>query len=462
LTALNSISPRKEQVGANSDTVATAALVGRKERQRRITLAWSTSLLSKASTLAVQALAIPLVYRALGNGGYAAYAAVTASAGLIGILNLGIGGSLVTPIAEAAARQDERRQAALVHGGLAPLAMACVLGSLAIIPAFAVLPLTTLFGKVGDSGSVDLRVAALIAVSATLAAVPLSAITFLRQAYQELHLSNLLGAASNALLCVALLVAAARSTKLAVFVGVFVLVPLVGQALNFGWLLLQRPFLLRTGGRTLWEGSAQLTADGILFLGASFSSVLIYQWPVYWIARTLSAETSSWFAISMQAVVLPLSAAFGLMQPLWPSTADALARKDHHWLDGHIKKGRAAVIVGGVGGLLVMLVFGQVLMRLWLRKPFVLDWPVRGLMGAYFLLATWEYFHVLLALGFGQLRRASSAVIQRSICFAVAVPALTAFGGLRALWCGMCCSILFWSAWRLPRLLHVQEAAPER
>src|ERR1017187_2626554 len=89
----------------------TSAVAHRRQRQQRMVWAWSTSLLSKIVTIGVQLLAVPLVYRALGEGGYAAYAAVTASAGLMGVLNLGIGGSLVTPMAEAAARSDERKQA---------------------------------------------------------------------------------------------------------------------------------------------------------------------------------------------------------------------------------------------------------------------------------------------------------------------------------------------------------------
>ena len=167
----------------------------RRQRTARIRLAWGTSLVSTVTTIAIQVLVIPLIYRSLGEGGYAAYAAITAAAGLIGVLNLGIGGSLVTPIAAAAAEGDKSRQAMLVQAGLLPLIILCLIGTAAVIPAVALLPLKTLLGKVGAGGSpVDLRVAVLIAVSVSLAAVPLSAIDVLRQAFQELHIGNLYGA----------------------------------------------------------------------------------------------------------------------------------------------------------------------------------------------------------------------------------------------------------------------------
>ena len=434
----------------------------RHHRQKRIKLAWGTSLVSKVATIGVQVLAVPLVYRALGQGGYAAYAAVTASAGLIGVLNLGIGGSLVTPIAEAAAKRDERRQTVLVQAGLVPLFLLCVVGSIAVIPIVAFVPLSTLFGRVAATASPDLRVAALIAVSATLAAIPLASVSFLRQAYQELHISNLISAGANLLLLAALLVIAKRSTAVAVFVAAFVLIPLTANALNFGLLFGERPFLLRLDGKTVWEHSRHLLADGIRYVSASFSNVLVYQWPVYWIVRSLPASASSTFAICVQGTILPIGFVLGFFQPLWSSTADAMARADHDWVDRQMRRGRAITMAFGFCAFLTMLLFGERLLHLWLRKPITLDWPVRGLMGAYISLAVWESFHFITALGMGRLREATMAVFQRAIGFAVAVPVLTMIGGAKALWCGMCCSILFWTAWRLPKLLHVQLAAKSR
>jgi O-antigen/teichoic acid export membrane protein len=241
-----------------------------------------------------------------------------------------------------------------------------------------------------------------------------------------------------------------------VFVAVFVLIPLGASAVNLGWLFLQRPFLLRSAGLRAWKDSRHLLADGIRFLGAGFSSILLYQWPVYWIARVMPASSSSWFAICMQAVVLPMASVVGLLMPLWPSTADAVARSDHHWLEVTMRKGRIAVVAAGGCVFLITLLFGEQLLHLWLRKPVTLGWQVRGFMGAYLLLATWEYYYFMLALGLGRLRDAASAVFQRSLVFSIAVPLLTAIGGIPAIWFGMCCSILFWTAWRLPRMLRMQ------
>ena len=436
-----------DQVGRLSEVSAE-----RERRLKGIKLAWGSSLISKVITFGTQALVIPLAYRALGETGFAAYAAVTASASLIGALNLGIGGSLVTPIAESAAKGDERRQAMLLQAGLAPLALLCLIGAMVTIPAAALLPLSRLFGKVGANGGWDLRVAALIAVSATLIAIPLSAIDVLRQAYQEMHISNLTGAASNLLLCVALVVAAKHSKAVAVFVAVFTLVPLLGRFVNCGLLLSRRRYLIQGFDRFSVQVCCFLLDDGIRDLASSFSFVLVYQWPVYWIARTLPASDSAVFAICTQVVLLPISFVVGFVQPLWSSTADAAIRGDHAWLDGQLRKGRAAIGLVGGSVFLTMLLFGEQILRTWLRRPIMLDWHLRALLGAYVLLAMWEYFHFTLSLGVGRLKEGTMAVFQRSACFALSVPLLTVLGGVQALWCGMCASVLLWTAWRLPRI----------
>jgi O-antigen/teichoic acid export membrane protein len=431
-----------------------------KKRSQRIRLAWTTSLVSKLANAGLQLIAVPVVYRALGASGYAAFAAVTASAGLIVFLNLGIGGSLVTPLAEAVACGDEKRQTLLIQAGLRPLVLGCFAGAACLLPLVAFLPLTTLFGRTGVAAAAGLRQAALIAAAATLLTIPLSCVTFLRQAYQEIHVTNLIGAVSNGLLCLLFLVAAARASGIAVYVGLFLIIPLCAFAANLGVMFARRPYLLQRVEGFNAE-SRHLLGDGIRFLGVAVSNGLIYQWPVYWVARSLPASESSSFAICIQAILLPLSFVVGILQPLWPATADAIARGDINWVKKHIQIGRRWTVAGGASAFLVLSLAGDRLMHLWLRQPFVLDWRVRTLMGTYMFLTFWEQFHFFLVMGKGCLRQGAAAVFQRCLGFALAVPLLAKYGGPAALWAGLCCSILLSTAWRLPRLLHlpVQQTA---
>ena len=255
-------------------------------------------------------------------------------------------------------------------------------------------------------------------------------------------------------MCAALLAAAYHARALTTFVAAFTLPPLLVRIANCWLLFAERRYLLAGRGDFPWQESRLLLGDGVRYLSASFSNVLVYQWPVYWIARALPARESAPFAILIQLLVFPLSFVLGFLRPMWSSTADAHSHADHSWLDAQIGKARVAIGFAGMGALAAMLLIGQSLVRLWIRQPITMDWQTRGLIGVNIMLAMWEALHFMLALGLGHLKQATTAVFQRAIVFALAVPVLTELGGAKAVWCGMGCSILLWTAWRLPRLLN--------
>src|ERR1035437_3400034 len=116
----NAVTPELETVVGGASTCEHRKL--RQLRTRRLVSAWLTLVPSKALTLLVQIIAIPVVYRAIGPVQFAAYAAVTAAVSILGFLNLGMGGALVTPLAQAAAVRDHPREARLLGATLVPIA----------------------------------------------------------------------------------------------------------------------------------------------------------------------------------------------------------------------------------------------------------------------------------------------------------------------------------------------------
>jgi len=394
-----------------------------------------------------------MVYRTIGQSGYAAYAAVTSAVAVLSALNLGIGGSLVTPVAQAAAFGDKRKEAELFRAGVMPLAVICLVALLIMLPAVTMVPLTWLLGEVARANVGHLRSALVVACVATLASLPVSIVGNLRQAYQEMHITNLVGAAGGFVLCVALVAAARAGAGLPVFVACFAGIPVAASLLNGGFLLAGRRYLLSGWREYDVRQSVALTGDGVRFLAASFTSVLLYQWPVYLMARNRPTVESAAFAVSMQLILLPISFIFGVLQPFWGATAEAAARGDLGWVKkqtNRVKWGGAAIALA-VGT--VIAVWGERLILVWLGRKVEFGWSLRLFAGAYLLLATWEYLHFVLSLGAGRIREASTMVFARSAVFAAVAPLLVSWGGGAAAWLGLGCSVASYTAWRLPRLL---------
>jgi len=403
----------------------------------------------------VQVIAVPVVYRAIGPVQFAAYAAVTSVVSILGLLNLGMGGALVTPLAHAAAEREHQREASLLASTLIPVGVIAAVGFCIALPLLWLVPLRLLFGAAATAAPPKtMRMAAALACVGTIAVIPLSVADSARQAYQEMHLNNLFGALTNAIVCVGMLLTAWLVPTLPAFVAVTAFSPLAVRLLSATALFIRRPYLL-AGRRT--HGSPALfkclTGDGLSYMGAAvIANILLYQWPVYYMARVRPPLDSSTFAVYVQLILLVLFFGVSLGQPLWPAIADAVARADLTWVVGAVRRARAVSLAYGACGLLALALMTNVLLRLWLHRPIYVKPLACWLGGAYLLLATWEFVHWPLSLGLGAMRPASHLVLLRAAAFAVCVPFATRYGqvGVLAL---LCASVIFISAWSFPRLL---------
>jgi len=185
---------------------------------------------------------------------------------------------------------------------------------------------------------------------------------------------------------------------------------------------------------------------------AAIANVLVYSWPVYYMARVRPPLESSTFTVYLQLILLALSFGASLAQPLWAAVADATARGDRIWVAKVVRRARAASLAYGCCGLLALGLMMNVLLRLWLHRPIYVKPAACWLAGAYLLLATWEYVHWPLTLGLGAMRAASHLVFLRAASFAVFVPFAARYGqvGIMVL---LCASVILITAWSYPRLL---------
>ena len=432
----------------------------RHQRTKRIFSAWVTSAPSKVLTLVIQAVAVPIVYRSIGPTQFAAYAAVTASVSILSFLNLGMGGALVTPLAQAVADNDWNREASLVRSGIFPITALAIVGLAVALLSLSILPMRTVFGLVAAATSGrELRTAAILACVGTVVAVPLSVVESARQAYQELHVNNLLNALSNIILCLGLLFTAWLHATLKVFVAVTVFGPLFVRILNAALLFRGRPYLLAMHQPVAWLQARGLVRDGLSYTGAAaMASVLLYHWPVYYMARTRAPLESSQFAIFLQLIVFIIAFGASLALPLWRAIADSVARVDYPWIKKLILRARLAALAYGICWMVVIGLTANFDLGAWLHRPIHVDPEICWFGGFYVLLAMWENVHWPLALGLGAMRAASGAVFCRAVAFAIAVPLLISHGGAGVA-AALCTSVITLTAWYQPVLLARTFAA---
>lgn len=438
--------------GTKLETVSTF-MIDRSKRTSRVYAAWTTSLASKVATLLVQLVSLPAVYRSVGPEQFAAYAAVTSVVSMLGFFNLGFGGAMVSPLARAAARDSQVAEKQILSAALVPLcAVAVAIGAIAL-PLIGFANMTSLFGEASRAVSAPmLRAAALIACAGTLAAMPLSVCGNARQAYQELHISNTIGTICNTVMFAGLLLVAWLSPTLLSFVALRVLVPLLGQLADVFLLVRKRRYLEHALSAFTFERAKHLAHDGIYFLAAASSYLLIYQWAIYLAARMWPPTQSAPFIICIQIILLATSFVAGVTQPLWGATANAVASKDHAWVRRAVAHVRLLSITYGILALFGCGLFLNLVVRLWMHKAIVFSTADRWLAGCYILLKTWEYCHWTLSLGLSRMRPASRAVLTRAVLFAVTAPLIMQYGSTAVL-AALCASILLVTAWYYPLMI---------
>lgn len=410
---------------------------------------------SKGVTLLLQLISVPIVYHVLGQAQFSAYASITSAIVILNFLNLGMGGAIVTPLAKATADRNTARESQLLISAFVPLFVITCFALCICIPLLAILPLRLLFGVIATTApSEALRTSSLIACTGTLLAVPLSVVDSVRQAYQEMHISNVFGTASNALLCIALPLVAFTRPTLPWFVATMSLLPLTFRVLNATLLVARRPHLLQMRNSCFsWTLTRELAGDGFSYVGAAaIANVLIYEWPIYYFARTRPVAESATFVIDLRFIFLFLSFGVSLLQPLWPAIADANARADFIWILKAVRRARIAALSYGAFCLLLFGFFMNSLVHLWLHRNISVQSTSCWLAGFYLLLAMWEYVHWPICLGLGKMRIASHLVFGRAVVCGALVMWGTRYGQEGAM-LALCGSVLLVSAWYYPQLL---------
>lgn len=395
-----------------------------------------------------------MTYAALGSDGFVALTAITAASSILGSLNLGIGGALVAPMAEASSRSDTKQEALVMQAGFAPLVAMFIFVALFLAPLILYLPMSWILGSAGSHlPTSQLRGATAIAAMCFFVSMPLTLFESLRQAYQETHVVNAFGIIANLLTCVGLVFASSRNSSIVVFVSILGILPVMCRLANAAHLLAARPYLIVPAKGWTARQSMEMARNGLKYVSSSLSYFLIYQWPLYWTARHASPDAASVFAISLQLGMLAISFGVGFVQPIWSSVADAKAKGDWAWIGRCVMYSRCACACFGLSIMIAFVPFGNELTRLWLRRTVVITLEARISIALYIVLAIWENLHYITSLGLGHLGTASTAVFKRCLVFAILLPPVFLFGGTLMIWVSLCTSIIAWTGWKLPNIV---------
>lgn len=438
----------------------SAAVTHRERRSALLRLAVYSSGGSKVTALALQGLAIPLVYRALGSHQYALYVLLSGVLATISLLQMGAGPGLTRGLAQAHAEGDRERESALFCGALIFSACAAALGAAVVSTTVHIIPSQSLFGAAfGSDHSEIIRVtnicALLLAVHIVLGVVDSALAGYQEQVFTSVS-TGLTNIAATGVLCVICWKAPSITLVVLTLYGL----PACSRLVNLVLLLRRRPHLTSCLSRPNNWPIRMLMHTGMGFWMVQMGGLLEQNSGPFLLAHLSSPQSVDIFAIAFKICGFAGSVASTLTQPMWPSFTDAIARHDMAWVLRVFRKVKQVLI-----SLAIVTAVGIALAGNWFLTHVVHAsvGPERSLvviLAVYLIANVWTHLHYVTLMGISDIWRIAGIVLAENClmiaCGAILAPRLGASG--MAL--GYLLAALLLPAWLLPRVFAKVSIGP--
>jgi O-antigen/teichoic acid export membrane protein len=320
------------------------------ERYRRAGITASSSFVSKALTLAIGFVSVPLTARYLGTERYGVWLTISSLLMWMVLTDFGIAGNaLVNVIAEADG--NDNRKLAGEYSAAAFWALTCI--SLTIGLAFALsfrrIPWRVVFRVSSGVSSEELHLACAFTLLIFVLSMPLSMLNSVYSAYQEGVVANMWGISSNLLALFGLVVVTQFRGGLPALVvatsGVRVLVSVVNSvylfAFRYSWLR-PKPSAVR------WTRIKRLFKLGGKYMVTQLASLCLYQSQPLIITQLLGPAKVASFVIAYKIISAPVDLAYIATTPFVSAFSEAKARNDWRWIRQAFKNSTLACLAFSV------------------------------------------------------------------------------------------------------------------
>jgi len=426
-----------------------------KFRERRIKLAVVTALTSKSITIIVQLVAAPVAINALGAERYGVFVTLTAILAWMGIVHTGLMPGLTRGIANSVASGDRASQERYLSTAFFFISGIVVVLLVLLMIIWWEIPVERLFGANYTDYTAEIRRGLLWLGVIFILRLILSVVEAARQGYQEQYITNASLAGSQALSIVLLFVVASYWPTI---VGMTVAIygPIVlAQLLNGIHLGLSRPFLVPRFSHFDFLLNRILIATGSAFLVIQVSVFVMQELILLLVGRKLGPESTATVAVMLRMLLLSAGVVTMVTVPLWPAITDAVARRNIDWVRSTYKKLTLFSLIYSVAIGVVIAIFGNTIVHLWIGPEVSPSGPLQGLIGLYFVVIIWSHVNLMTLVGIGWLWPPAVVMLIESVVMIPLALWLMDFMGSAGAAAALCLSNICFTAWLLPIIVKI-------
>lgn len=415
-----------------------------------------TSGLSKVFGLGLQAIAIPLVYHALGQHRYELYLLLSAALATIAITQMGAGPGLTQGIARARAAGEREREASLISAAFRLTGVAALIGGCGVLIAVHWISLNTLLGSafVGDRNEIFLvtNTCVLVVVAQMIFGVVDSALA----GYQEQVFTNIGAVISNILSIGTLIFICEFAPSIRNVILALYGLPTLSRVANLIILCFRRPYLLGRALSPCRGCYGALIHVGLAFWAIQVGGILEQNGGTYLLARMSSTEETNLFALVYKGLSLAGAIVAILTQPLWPAFTDAVMHGDIAWIRRSYKKIRRLLTIYSCSLAAAFAVAGQWIFRNVMHIEVVNDHMLFIILAVYLIANIWTHLFYVTMMGMAGIWRIAIVGLCENLLMMILgfllVPRLGAAGMALAY---LVASIAL-PVWLLPRMMKAR------
>lgn len=422
-------------------------------RSRSIRLAVVTSFLSKAGTILLQLLSIPIAVRVLGREEFGLYTTVNLTLSTVALLQVGVGPALTHGLTRANAAGDESRQRELGSTAFFLMAGIALLAGLALAAVLFLVPLPSIYGDAFAGKEAALRPALWVGLGLFLLLFVFNLTERIREGHLEVASNNLWGATGNVMA--------------AVFVGIgvwwipevwFLVIAVHGAmvlAKFFNTLTLWRshPLMIPSWKSFRPAVARLLFSDGLAFSTCCLiTGIIEYNLCGWMIGRAGGPADVALYGVFIMLTIMQLGFVVMLSTPTWPAVAEALARGDLPWARTAARRlylfGSAFALCSALG----LVALGPWVLPLWLGKDFSnIGRPLLACYGLYFIAHVWRHLNHAMMIGTGQVSKLVGIQLFESAAVALLAWMALRLGGIPVMLATMGTVILALTGTVLPK-----------
>ena len=344
-----------DQVSAGTlgDGTIKAAL-GHK-RNRRVIASASVGVFQRLVQLGSTLMLMPLLLRVLGPAKFGIWGAAASLAWLSGLVDIGTGTALVTLVARSSALASVEQARRHIAGALSIGAMLTGFMFLAALAA-------SIHGGTPNQAGPYLIAALGLAIN-----IPLSAGNNVWMALQQGYVSGFWELVQTLLTTAGLFGAAALTGDVRVYVAVVYAAVVAANGGSLVHLFWRHPELRPQRLSLCCSAIREVAGQGALYFILSLMGGLSFLLDNVLALGLLGPEASARMTIAMRICVTALGALAVMSQPLWPAFAEAAGKADRNWILKALFLGSALLVGLTIAGSAMLLVYGERLLRWWLR-----------------------------------------------------------------------------------------------